>query len=114
ETVAKAADGISLWAGQPFDAGAESEAVKSFVHEYRVRVEAELPGQYSTPTYIDAGAYETMYMLADALRAGNATPGSPINEVRESTRDYLQSLKDYQGLGNKLSINEDGDAVKPT
>jgi hypothetical protein len=35
-------------------------------------------------------------------------------EVRESIRNYMQSLASYQGLGNELSINKDGDAVKPT
>lgn len=114
ETVAQAAESISLWAGQPFDPGSPSADVKKFVQDYKARVEAELPGQYSTPTYIDAGAYETVYILADALRAAKVTPQSQPKEVRESIRNYLQSLASYQGLGNELSINEDGDAVKPT
>ncbi len=114
ETVAKAAGDIDLWAGQPFDPGSADPKVRQFVQTFKTRAEKEMPGQYSTPTYIDAGAYEMMYILADALREAKATPDSPPKEVREKIRAYLAGLKSYSGLGNQLSINEEGDAVKPT
>ncbi|OQZ07395.1 MAG: hypothetical protein B6D36_00100 [Planctomycetes bacterium UTPLA1] len=114
ETVAKAAGDIDLWAGQPFDPGADDPKVRQFVQTFKARAEKEMPGQYSTPTYIDAGAYEMMYILADALREAKATPDSLPKEVREKIRAYLAGLKSYSGLGNRLSINEEGDAVKPT
>jgi branched-chain amino acid transport system substrate-binding protein len=114
ETVAEAAGAIDLWAGQPFDPNATDPKVQQFVKTFKARAEKEMPGQYSTPTYIDAGAYETMYIFADALRQANATPQSSPKEVREKMRAYLAGLKSYAGLGNQLSINNDGDAVKPT
>jgi ABC-type branched-subunit amino acid transport system substrate-binding protein len=114
ETVAEAAGGIDLWAGPPFDPGAADPKVQKFVQTFKARVEKEMPGQYSTPTYIDAGAYESMYILADALREAKATPQSAPKEIREKVRAHLAALKSYPGLGNQLSINQDGDAVKPT
>ncbi|HYF61133.1 MAG TPA: ABC transporter substrate-binding protein [Burkholderiaceae bacterium] len=114
ESVAEAARDIELWAGQPFDAASTDPATQRFVAEFRARCEKELPGQYTTPTYIDAGAYETVRILADAFRAAGATPKSPPAEIRTKVRDYLAGLKNYQGLGNTMSINADGDAVKPT
>lgn len=114
ESVAEAARDIELWAGQPFDPNAADAATTAFVKEFKARCEKELPGQYTTPTYIDAGAYETVRILADAFKAAGATPKSNPADVRTKVRDHLAGLKDYQGLGNKLSINGDGDAVKPT
>ncbi len=114
ETVAEAAGGIDLWAGQPFDPNAADPKVRQFVQTFKARAEKEMPSQYSTPTYIDAGAYESMYIVADALRQAKATPQSAPKEIREKVRAHLAGLKSYAGLGNQLSINQDGDAVKPT
>jgi len=114
EAVAQAADPLVVWAGQPFDPGSSDAKVQKFVKEFSARSQKELPGQYSTPTYIDAGAYEAVYILADALRLANATPKSDLKDVRTKVRDGLAGLKSYAGLGNSLSINEEGDAVKPT
>jgi branched-chain amino acid transport system substrate-binding protein len=114
DSVADAAKDMEVWAGQPFDPNAADAATQGFVKTFKARVEKELPGQYTTPTYIDAGAYETVRILADAFKAAGATPKSNPAEVRTKVRDYLAGLKNYQGLGNSLSINADGDAVKPT
>lgn len=114
ESVAEAAREIKVYSGQPFDPDSDDPKVKSFVKMFKERSEKELPGQYTTPTYIDAGAYETMMILADALRAAKATATSDVKELRTKVRDHLAGLKDYQGLGNKLSFNEEGDAIKPT
>jgi branched-chain amino acid transport system substrate-binding protein len=114
DSVADAAKDMEVWAGQPFDPNAADAATQGFVKTFKARVEKELPGQYTTPTYIDAGAYETVRILADAFKAAGATPKSNPAEVRTKVRDYLAGLKNYQGLGNSLSINAEGDAVKPT
>lgn len=114
DSVAEAARDMEVWAGQPFDPNGTDAATQAFVRTFKARVEKELPGQYTTPTYIDAGGYETVRILADALRAAGATPRSAPAEIRPRVRDYLAGLKSYQGLGNVLSINAEGDAVKPT
>ena len=112
ESIAEAAQGIELYAGQPFDPDSADPRVQAFVKEFRARSEKELPGQYTTPTYIDAGAYETVHIFADALRAG--AQKSDLKATREAIRDHIAKLKDYKGLGNTLSFNEEGDAIKPT
>ena len=114
DSVADAAKDLEVWAGQPFDPNGSDAATQAFVKTFKARVEKELPGQYTNPTYIDAGGYETVRMLADAYKAAGATPKSAPAEVRAKVRDYLAGLKSFQGLGNTLSINAEGDAIKPT
>jgi branched-chain amino acid transport system substrate-binding protein len=113
-SVAEIAGKRNVYSGQPFDPNADSETVKSFVTEFEARSKKELPGQYTVPLYIDAGAYESIRIVADALKATGAKPGDDIKEIRTKVRDYMSKLKDYQGLGNTLTIDEHGDAVKPT
>lgn len=114
ESVAEAAGEIPVFSGQPFNPDSEDPDVQAFVEEFRKRVEEQLPGQYTTPTYIDAGAYESVHIIADALREAGFEPGGNVAEIRAAVRDFFSGLEDYQGLGNKISINEEGDAVKPT
>ena len=113
-SMATAANDLQLWAGQPFDPESPDANVKKFVAEFKTRVEKELPGQYVSPTYIDASAYESIHVLADAMRASKITPATDPKQAREQIRAYLASLKGYQGLGNVINMNQDGDTVKTT
>ena len=112
EGVSTAAKDIAVYAGQPFDAAADDTKVQAFVKEFRARSEKQLPGQYSTPIYADAGAYESVYLLADAMRAGKIDAKTEVVEARTKIRDYMAKVKDFKGLGNTLYINAEGDAVK--
>lgn len=113
-SIATAANELQLWAGQPFDPDSNDANVKKFVAEFKTRVEKELPGQYTSPTYIDASAYESIHVLADAMRANKITPTTDPKQSREQIRAYLAGLKGYQGLGNVINMNQDGDTVKTT
>ena len=113
-SIATAANELQLWAGQPFDPESPDANVKKFVAEFKTRVEKELPGQYVSPTYIDASAYESIHVLADAMRANKITPATDPKQSREQIRAYLAGLKGYQGLGNVINMNQDGDTVKTT
>ena len=70
EGVSEAAKDIEVYSGQPFDSSANDPQVQAYVKEFRARSEKQLPGQYSTPIYADAGAYESVYLFAEAIRAG--------------------------------------------
>jgi branched-chain amino acid transport system substrate-binding protein len=113
-STATAAAGVDLWAGQPFDPEIKDPKVVAFVNEFKSRVEKQLPGQYTSPTYIDASAYESIYVLADGLRSQKATPASDPKQVREGLRNYLSAVKDYKGLGNTITMGPEGDALKDT
>lgn len=113
-SVAEVAGDRKVYSGQPFDPNSADDTVKTFSAEFAKRSKQDLPGQYTVPLYIDAGAYESIKILADALRASNAKPGDSTEDIRVKIRDYIANLKDYQGLGNSLTIDENGDAVKPT
>ena len=114
DAVADAAKGIHLFAGQPFDPHSDDPKVVEFVAAFKARSEHDLPGQYSNPIYADAGAYEGLYMLAAAMKAGNIVAATPVKEARTRIRDYLTNLKGFPGLGNSVDINKDGDAIKRT
>lgn len=114
DSVAQIAGDRSVFSGQPFDPKAESDTVKSFVTEFEERSKKQLPGQYTVPLYIDAGAYESIGIIAEALKQSGAKPEDDISQTRTKVRDYLSTLKNHEGLGNTLSIDENGDAVKPT
>ncbi len=113
-SIAAAAADLELWAGQPFDPELNDPKVAKFVSEFKARVEKELPGQYTSPTYIDASAYESIHVLADGLRAVKATAKSDVKQVREGLRNHLSTLKGYAGLGNTLNMNAEGDTLKNT
>lgn len=113
-SVAEVAGGRKVYAGQPFDPKSDASAVQSFAAEFAKRSKEQLPGQYTVPLYIDAGAYESIKIIAEALKAANAKREDDIKGMRVKVRDYLATLKDFQGLGNTLTIDENGDAVKPT
>jgi branched-chain amino acid transport system substrate-binding protein len=113
-SMATAADDRDLFAGQPFDPESTEPNVQKFVAKFKARVEKELPGQYTVPTYIDASAYESVLVLAEALRAGKITPATDPKQAREAVRNYLVALKGFKGLGNTLNMNAEGDTVKTT
>ena len=114
DAVADAAQGIHVFAGQPFDPASDDPKVVAYVKAFKAQSEKELPGQYSNPIYADAGAYEGVYMFAAAMQAGKVEPSTPVREARTRIRDYLTGLKGFPGLGNSVDINKDGDAVKKT
>ena len=113
-SIATAAGDRDLFAGQPFDPDSNDASVQKFVAEFKARVEKEMPGQYTAPTYIDASAYESVHVLAEALRAGKVTPNTDPKQAREAVRSFLVALKGYKGLGNTLNMNSEGDTVKTT
>lgn len=113
-SMATAAGDLNLFAGQPFDSDSSEPNVQKFVADFKARVDKEIPGQYTSPTYIDASAYESIHVLAEALRAGKVTPTTDPKQARELVRTYLAALKGYKGLGNTLNMNAEGDTVKTT
>lgn len=114
DSIARVAGGLDFYSGQPFDADSDNPSVVAFVKEFKERCTKELPGQYTTPLYIEAGAYESVIMIADALRVAKVRPGDEAKKIREAVRAHLAGLRNYNGLGNTLSFNDEGDAVKPT
>jgi branched-chain amino acid transport system substrate-binding protein len=51
-----------------------------------------------------ANAYDIVYLFADAMKEGKMT-GTEI-------KDFLYTVKGYDGAGGKLTIDENGDAIK--
>lgn len=109
ELAGKAAEGV--YAGSTFVATLDDPTVSAFVDEYTKRAKKELPqGSAQLPGYIDAGAYETIKLIAEAMKTANT---ESIDEQRSHVRDFLADVKGFQGLGTKIQVNADGDAIKP-
>lgn len=108
ELAGDAAEGI--YAGSTFVSTLEDQEVQAFVDEYTKRAKEELPeGSALLPGYIDAGAYETVMLIAEAMKGAEGD----IDAQREQVREELEATDGFQGLGTELSMNEDGDVVKP-
>ena len=58
--------------------------------------------EWPFPQYM-TGAYDIVYLLADAI-SKNGYDG-------EKVRDYLYSVKDYDGATGKITIDENGDVI---
>jgi branched-chain amino acid transport system substrate-binding protein len=77
-----------------------SPAVVSFIAKYKARWGGEVPGAYS------ALGYDSIGVLADAIRRAGTTDGPAL-------RDALAATKNFSGVTGTTTINEHRDASKP-
>jgi branched-chain amino acid transport system substrate-binding protein len=77
-----------------------SPAIQKFVAAYKKRFNGEAPDA------IAALAYDSCYVLANAIRTAKTTEPAKL-------RDAIAATTDYAGVTGKISINKDRDAVKP-
>ncbi|MEO6392536.1 MAG: ABC transporter substrate-binding protein [Pyrinomonadaceae bacterium] len=73
--------------------------VKKFAADYRARFKEE-------PEALSALAYDSMKVLADAIRRAGSTDGPKL-------RDALARTKDFPGVTGNITIDADRNAVKP-
>ncbi len=61
----------------------------------------------------DANIYEIVSMYVDAVKNGGIT-GKPdsLDADRAKIRDYMASLKGFEGFSGPIRFGPDGDAVK--
>jgi len=82
-------------------APAKGEAAERFVKAYEAKYGKK-------PELFAAEAYDIVHLIADAVKAN---PGKPING--ELFRDYLYSVKGYQGASGTITFDKNGDVLKP-
>ena len=70
----------------------------SFLAKYRQAAKEEAQFPFHT-----AAAYDIVYLLADAI--------GKFGYDSEKIRDYLYSVKDYEGAAGKVTIDENGDSI---
>jgi branched-chain amino acid transport system substrate-binding protein len=67
----------------------------------------QLKGAELSLPVIAADAYDTVYLIAEAIKQ------NPDNEPTGTIiKDYLYTVKDYDGAGGKLTIDNNGDPLK--
>ena len=91
----------AIWEGivgveQKFDD--KSAKTASFFEKYKQETSIEP----ALPQYM-AGTYDIVYLLADAI--------SKYGYDSKKVRDYLYSVKDYEGAVGRITIDENGDPI---
>ena len=84
----------------PFSTGNTAPAVVDFVARYKTRWGGEMPGAYS------ALGYDTIQVLADAIRRAGTTDGPKL-------RDALAATRNFSGITGRTTIDENRNASKP-
>jgi branched-chain amino acid transport system substrate-binding protein len=77
-----------------------TENSKKFVADYQKRFNGKLPDAMA------ALGYDSMMILADAMKRAGATDGAKV-------RDAIAATKDFDGVTGKTTINNKRDATKP-
>jgi branched-chain amino acid transport system substrate-binding protein len=77
-----------------------TERSRQFVASYRKRFDGK------TPDAMAALGFDSVMILADAIKRAGSTDGAKI-------RDALAATRDFDGVTGKTSINEKRDATKP-
>ena len=83
-----------------FSTGNTAPAVVDFIARYKARWGGEVPGAYS------ALGYDTIQVLADAIKRAGTTDGPKL-------RDALAATKDFPGVTGRTTIDENRNASKP-
>jgi branched-chain amino acid transport system substrate-binding protein len=89
EVAQSAADGLIV--GSPWFAGREDAKVKQFVTDFTAKAG-------SAPDQFAAQAYDGMYLIAQALKAGG--------DNRDKVRDALAGIKNFEGVTGSFAFDE--------
>lgn len=85
--------------GEHYFVREERPAVQQFVKKFRERFGTD-------PDAVNALSYDAMMMLAEAIRKGGSVEGPVI-------RDYLASIKDFEGVSGVITMGADRNPIKP-
>ncbi|MCF8070426.1 MAG: ABC transporter substrate-binding protein [Desulfobacterales bacterium] len=93
-----AAEGL-IYTSSAFSEDSSDEKIKTFVSAYQ--------DQYgSAPTAYAANAYDTIMLIADAIKKQDSVDADKIKE-------FLYQVKDYHGVSGKISFDSYGEVTKP-
>jgi branched-chain amino acid transport system substrate-binding protein len=112
--ILKAAPEIPIVAPATFYATMKSPKAEKFVAELQplLRKTSGLPADIE-PSMYDANIYEIVSMyVAGIKQAGIAGKPEDLDADRTKIRDYMTSLKGFEGFGGPISFTADGDAAK--
>lgn len=74
--------------------------------EFLPRAQQKRGAELTLPVFA-ADAYDIVYLIAEALK--QHPEQEPTGQL---VKDYLYTVKEYEGAGGRLTIDENGDAVK--
>ena len=89
------------WAGNP------DPKVQEFVKKWSTAFKGQMPPHYTV------NLYEIVHMLKQVIETSGVTNDPKnLDKDREKIRDGLAGLKDFPGMGLKITIGPDGEARK--
>ncbi|ABZ83681.1 branched-chain amino acid abc transporter, amino acid-binding protein [Heliomicrobium modesticaldum Ice1] len=94
-----------------FNVYADNPRVKSFVDKFKPEAAKITPAD-DLPGSFEAQFYETFYMISNVLKKANKNGSTPVADLRNTIKDGLANLKDFEGLTGKTSIDDKGDGIK--
>jgi len=92
-----AAEGV-IYSARAYDPESKDPAIQAFVKSYRARYE-------STPDIFAALAYDSMRILALAMKTGGTSAAG--------IKDALYKIKDFPGACGSTSFDDNGDVIQP-
>ncbi len=91
----------NFWAGNP------DPKVQEFVKKWSAKYKGQLPPHYTV------NLYENVYILKQVIETSGVTNDpNNLDKDREKIRNGLAVLKDFPGVGLKITLGSDGDALK--
>jgi branched-chain amino acid transport system substrate-binding protein len=85
--------------------------VQDWVKKIRERHKVQFPNN-PDPILDSATWYDSAIITLDIMKKAGITGDTPLDEARAKIRDGWSSLKDYQGISGKTSIDAEGEGVK--
>ena len=91
----------NFWAGNP------DPKVQEFVKKWSTAFKGQMPPHYTV------NLYEIVHMLKHVIETSGVTNDPKnLDTDRERIRNGLAAIKDFPGVGEKITIGPDGDALK--
>jgi branched-chain amino acid transport system substrate-binding protein len=91
----------NFWSGNP------DPMVQEFVKKWSTAFKGQMPPHYTV------NLYEIVYMLKHVIETSGVTNDPKnLDMDRERIRNGLAEIKDFPGMGERITIGPDGDAIK--
>jgi ABC-type branched-chain amino acid transport systems, periplasmic component len=108
--ILKAAPEIPIIAPATYYVGAPEDNAKEFTKNMTQALKAAGHADIE-PSMYDANIYEIASMFIQAFKDGNFA-ADDLEKNRAALRDYVENLKEFDGLVGPISFNKNGDALK--
>lgn len=88
--------------------------VQNFVKRFFERAQADSNVNPKPQHLVTEGSYyDTVMIMADIMRKANVKGDTPLQEARQKVMEGMTNLKDYAGVGGKITMLPSGNTDRP-